>query len=225
MGFGGAACTASTLSGLGGGTAAPSGTQRQSAAAPLPGAPAQGGSVSTARAELAALTVGEPRPGGYQRTQDFGAAWSYDADHNGCRQRDDVLRRDLTQVRLRGRCTVMSGVLLDPYTGSTIHFTRADAEKVQIDHVYPLAAAWAHGARSWTAQRRLQFANDLANLLAASGTANQQKSDSTPAEWQPRAAERCDYAERYVRVATTYRLTVSAADRRALTSMLARCPS
>ena len=226
----GAGCTASTLGdSRGGATGAAPGSAGQSAgqpapaSAPQPGVSVAAASVSTARAQLTTLTIAEPRRGGYQRTKDFGAAWSYDSDHDGCRQRDDVLRRDMTKVKLKGRCTVLSGVLLDPYTGRTINFTRTDAAKVQIDHIYPLAAAWSHGARTWPAKRRLELANDLTNLLAASGTANQQKSDSTPAEWQPRAAERCDYAVRYIRVAATYRLSISSADRQALTSMLARC--
>jgi Protein of unknown function (DUF1524) len=179
---------------------------------------------TAAQRELAQLTVGEPRPGGYQRTRDFGPAWSFDFDHNGCRQRDDVLRRDLTQVRLQGRCTVVAGVLADPYTGRTVVFRKAAADQVQIDHVYPLAAAWAHGAREWQASQRLRLANDPANLLATIGSVNSSKGDGTPAQWQPRSAFRCAYAVRYVDVASRYRLTISAADRRALTGMLATCP-
>jgi hypothetical protein len=183
--------------------------------------PAEGAEASQ---RLAQLPVAAPRPGGYQRTRDFGPAWSLDTDHNGCRQRDDVLRRDLTQVRLQGRCAVLAGVLADPYTGRTIVFRKADAAAVQIDHIYPLAAAWAHGARSWPAQLRLQFANDPANLLATSGSANSSKGDGTPGEWQPRAAFRCAYAVHYVGVATRYRLSISAADRSALAAELATCP-
>jgi Protein of unknown function (DUF1524) len=194
--------------------------------------PAQGGvpvavrpaDAAAASKQLATLTVAEPQPGGYQRTRDFGPAWSYDADHNGCRQRDDVLRRDLSQVQLRNRCTVLAGLLTDPYTGQTVQFRKANADKVQIDHIFPLAAAWAHGARAWPQRQRETFANDLLNLVATSGEANQQKGDDTPAEWQPRAGARCFYAVRYVTVAGRYHLSVSAADKRALSAMLGTCP-
>jgi hypothetical protein len=174
--------------------------------------------------QLSRLPVAEERRGGYQRTRDFGPAWSFDYDHNGCRQRDDVLRRDLTRIATQGRCTVISGVLADPYTGRTITFRKQSAADVQIDHLYPLAAAWAHGARSWPQSRRISFANDPANLVASSGTANQSKGDSTPAEWQPQGGYRCAYAVRYVGVAARYGLSISAADRRALSSMLSACP-
>ena len=189
-----------------------------------PTVPVRPTDADVAHRRLVQLPVAEPRPGGYQRTRDFGPAWSYDFDHNGCRERDDVLRRDLTEVRRRDRCAVVSGVLADPYSGATVRFRREAADEVQIDHVFPLAAAWAHGARSWTAQVRLHFANDPRNLLATTAAANQAKSDSTPAEWQPRAGFRCAYAVRYIDVATHYRLSVSASDRRTLAAMLDRCP-
>jgi hypothetical protein len=90
--------------------------------------------VARAEVQLATLKVAGPRDGGYQRTRNFGPAWSVDVDRNGCGARDDVLRRDLTKVQLRGRCTVVAGVLADPYTGRTVTFTKAHAAEVQIDH-------------------------------------------------------------------------------------------
>jgi hypothetical protein len=179
---------------------------------------------ATARTQLTRLAVADGTAGGYNRTKDFGPAWSFDFDHNGCRSRDDVLARDLTKVRKRDRCAVVSGVLTDPYTGKTIAFDKAHAAAVQIDHVYPLAAAWAHGARTWTQQRRVAFANDPGNLLASSGSANESKGDGTPSEWQPQKGFRCAYALRYITSATRYSLSVSAADKRALTTMLSLCP-
>jgi Protein of unknown function (DUF1524) len=180
--------------------------------------------VATARTQLTRLSVAAGTDGGYNRTKDFGPAWSYDFDHNGCRSRDDVLARDLTRVRKRDRCAVVSGVLADPYTGATIAFDKAHAAAVQIDHVYPLAAAWAHGARGWPQQRRVAFANDPGNLIAASGSANESKGDSTPSEWQPQKGFRCAYAVRYISSATRYSLSITAADKRALTTMLGLCP-
>jgi hypothetical protein len=213
LGAGAAGCAQLDSGGVAGPTA--------SAGPPVAVRPGDG---TAAQRELARLPVADRSPGGYQRTRDFGPAWSLDFDHNGCRQRDDVLRRDLTQVRLQGRCTVVAGVLADPYTGRTVVFRKAAADQVQIDHVYPLAAAWAHGARAWPADERLRFANDPGNLLATTGSANASKGDGTPAEWQPRSAFRCAYAVRYVDAATRYQLSISAADQRALTGMLATCP-
>jgi Protein of unknown function (DUF1524) len=180
--------------------------------------------VAQARRELAGLVVAPPRGGGYQRVADFGAAWVYDTDHNGCRTRDDVLRRDLAGVRTSGRCTVVAGTLNDPYTGVSVRFSRSDAAAVQVDHVYPLGLAWQHGAAGWPQQRRLAFANDSANLLATTAHANESKGDRGPARWLPPSrGYRCAYAVRYVAVATRYGLSVSAADRAALSASVDTC--
>jgi hypothetical protein len=188
-----------------------------------PAATVPAASVARARAELAKLTVAGPRDGGYQRTRDFGPAWSVDVDRNGCGTRDDVLRRDLQKVRLRSRCTVVAGVLADPYTGRTVTFAKSHAAEVQIDHVVPLGAAWARGARDWPRSERERFANDPVNLLATSASANESKGDSGPAEWLPRVAFRCAYAVLWIGVSTRYKLAVTRPDKASLTTLLARC--
>jgi hypothetical protein len=156
----------------------------------------------------------------------FGPAWE-DVDGNGCGQRDDVLHRDLTDVRVRagtGGCVVLSGTLADPYTGTTVRFSKARAEDVQIDHVVPLAAAWAQGASRWSAGQRERFANDLANLIATTAHENESKGDGTADEWVPAAAGyRCAYARVVVTVKQRYGLSVTAAEAAALRRLLATC--
>ena len=198
----------------------PAPTPESTAGAQVP--PAE---VAAAKAQLGRLKVAAARPAGYQRTRDFGPAWSVDVDRNGCGTRDDILRRDLTDVELRGRCTVVAGVLADPYTGRTVTFAKADADAVQIDHVVPLSAAWSLGARDWRQDQRERFANDPLNLLATTASANLGKGDDTPAEWLPRPAYRCAYAVRWVQVSGRYRLVVTPTDRATLTALLAGCPA
>jgi hypothetical protein len=188
-----------------------------------PAAKVPGASVARAKAELAELTVANPRDSGHQRTRDFAPAWSVDVDRNGCGTRDDILRRDLAKVQLRGRCTVAAGVLADPYTGRNVTFTKSHATAVQIDHVVPLGAAWARGARDWPQSERERFANDPVNLLATSAAANESKSDRGPAEWLPRAGFRCAYAVQWIGVSTRYKLAVTPPDKSSLTTLLSRC--
>lgn len=86
--------------------------------------------------------------------------------------RNDVLARDLLDVRLRpGTCLVQSGTLHDPFTGEVLAFERGpqSSEAVQIDHLVALYDAWRTGAQEWTAEVRTLFANDPANLLAVAG--------------------------------------------------------
>ncbi|MFC8501392.1 HNH endonuclease family protein [Pedococcus sp. NPDC057267] len=191
------------------------------------GPPARSG---TALALLGTLVVkGRGPMTGYSRDQ-FGAAWT-DTDRNGCDQRNDVLRRDLRGIRLEAGthgCVVLSGTLLDPYTGRTIAFTRGSGTSaaVQIDHVVPLADAWVKGAVRWDVGTRTAFANDPLNLLAVSGPVNDAKGAGDAATWLPPAkGYRCAYAARQVAVKARYAVTVTAAERDALARVLGTCPA
>jgi uncharacterized protein DUF1524 len=180
------------------------------------------GKEGTARKELAKLKEAVAGSmSGYSRDE-FGTAWK-DVDHNGCDTRDDILARDLTKVKKRDKCTVISGSLDDPYTGKTIVFAKARAIQVQIDHVFPLGLAWRMGASKWTEEKRTELANDRDNLLAVSGRPNEQKSDQGPSDWQPPKAFECTYAEKFIAVADEYHLSVTHADHTELGDMLDTC--
>ncbi|MBF6334074.1 HNH endonuclease [Nocardia transvalensis] len=204
---------------------------------PAPGSP------SRAEVERLLDTVqvvdSRPRPGGYERGCRpeqgcvFGPAWSDDHDgpggHDGCDSRNSVLGRQLSEVRFRPgthECVVIAGTLHDPYTGKRIGFDRAQPRAVQIDHVYPLAAAWDMGAAKWPLPQRMRFANDIDfNLLAVDGQANQDKGDHTPADWLPPAhSYRCFYAGKYLSVAREYALPITRADRDTLSRVARHCP-
>ncbi|MEU4804044.1 HNH endonuclease family protein [Actinosynnema sp. NPDC023587] len=183
---------------------------------------------ATARLRLGELPVADPgRMDGYVRDCDRGAAcvfgqpW-FDVDGDGCDQRSQVLARDLVDAKRKdGRCAVTSGTLYDPYTGETV----TSVSKIQIDHVVPLAEMWRSGAAGWTVDRRTAAANDLRNLIAVQGKANQSKGDKTPDEWMPPSAGySCAYARIYVGVKAELGLTVSPPERTALERTLAPCP-
>lgn len=174
--------------------------------------------------KVAPLAANKPA---YDRTRDFGPAWK-DVDNNGCDTRNDILKRDLTDVKFQGNssCIVVSGVLDDPYTGKTIHFTRGQSTSaaVQIDHLVPLKNAWLTGAQSWTDARRLAFANDPVNLLAADGPANMKKSDSDASKWLPdNEAYRCTYVSKQIDVKAKYGLWVTTAEKQAMKATLQEC--
>ena len=180
--------------------------------------------LATAKSELASLQVKDrASKNGYSRDQ-FGPAWD-DVDGNKCNTRDDILRRDLTNVRFKVRthaCTVISGTLDDPYTGKTIEFKRGKktSSAVQIDHVVALSNAWQTGAQDLTAEQRRQLANDPENLLAADGPANQQKSDADASEWLP---SNTAYVARQVHVKAKYKLWVTADEKKVMERVLNSC--
>ena len=213
--------------------------QVETSAESTPGSVGQGdvpaGTLDPAAAAtaLAGLTVAQKTSlTGYERGCGegegcvFGPAWA-DVDHNGCDQRNDVLRRDLTQVQVRPGthdCVVIAGVLDDPYTGETVRFEKADAANVPIDHVVPLAAAWVQGAAAWPAKKRQALADDLGNLIATTRTENSAKGDSTADEWTPPNKDYgCSYATVVITVKARYDLAVTAAEKQSLEDWLATC--
>ena len=151
------------------------------------------------------------------------------AGHNGCDTRNDILRRDLQAVVIKpgsNGCTVLSGVLHDPYTNTTIHFNRDNGDAVQIDHMVSLSDAWQTGAQNLTRAARTNLANDPLELLAVSGSANEQKGDADAASWlPPNKAFRCPFVARQVAVKVRYHLWVTPAEHDAIARVLATCPS
>ncbi|MFF2505226.1 HNH endonuclease family protein [Streptomyces sp. NPDC058067] len=171
------------------------------------------------------LTVkGRAPKTGYARER-FGSAWA-DTDSNGCDTRDDILKRDLKDVRFRGgNCTVVSGTLAsDPYTGSEIAFVRGRSQ-VDIDHLVALSDAWQKGAQRWDASKRIALANDPLNLLAVDAGPNRSKGEGDTATWlPPRKAYRCTYVAGQVAVKKKYGLWVTAGERDAMKRVLSGCP-
>ncbi len=133
-------------------TVPPATTTVQLLAAPAPVAPVDSpAAATTALTQLGTLEVkGRAPKTGYDRDL-FGQSWSddvtVDGGHNGCDTRNDVLRRDLTAIVTTDRsggCVVSTGALADPYTGTSIAFTRGEdtSAAVQIDHIVALSDAF-----------------------------------------------------------------------------------
>ena len=188
-----------------------------------------GATPGTALAALAGLPVrGRAPQTGYDRDL-YGSGW-VDTDRNGCDTRNDVLARDLTAEQFRPGtrdCVVTSGVLVDPYSGTTLSFLRGQgtSEQVQIDHVVALSNSWQTGAQQWDADTRVAFANDPLNLLAVDGQLNQQKGDGDTATWLPPDRDyRCAYVARQVAVKLVYGLWTTAAEHAAMATVLTGCP-
>lgn len=153
---------------------------------------------------------------GYDRDL-FGSGWG-DPDRNGCDARNDILDRDLdvhTYKPGTHECVVLTGTLLDPFTGQTIEFQRGQgtSNAVQIDHVVALSDSWQKGAQKLSAERRVSFSNDPLNLLAVDGPTNASKGDSDAASWlPPNRGYWCEYTTRQVEVKHKYGLWMTEAE-------------
>jgi hypothetical protein len=192
-------------------------------------APSQAASVASGLSVIEAqVTKGRAAKTGYTRAQ-FGQTWA-DVDRNGCDTRNDILKRDLTGEVFKEKtedCVVLSGTLVDPYSGETINFVRGNVSsmEVQIDHVVALSNAWQTGAFKLTVQQRTAMANDPLNLLAVKGRLNSQKGDGDAATWlPPLKSYRCDYVARQVAVKMKYKLWFTAPEKEAIVRILKSCP-
>ena len=185
------------------------------AGATPPGIP----TAATARTYLAALTV---------------AAWTHTTTYDrelfphwstvsgSCNTRETVLKRDGSGVVVNSACTATSGTWSSPYDGGT---WRA-ASDVDIDHMVPLKNAWISGAWAWTTAKRQSFANDLTNpqLIAVTDNVNQSKGDKSPDAWKPPVTSyHCTYARMWVKVKYVWKLTVTSAEKSAVSTMLNAC--
>jgi hypothetical protein len=152
--------------------------------------------------------------------------------------RDLVLERDMNNVTFNSRGNVKSGILLEPYTGKTIHFQRGTSNKteggsasnrdggIQIDHVVAYAEAYRSGLDKLDFQQRDTYYNDPDVLLASQAEANNVKKDGTIAEWEPsNQAFQCDYASLQIGIKAKYGLMVDQKEHDKLAQILASCPT
>lgn len=209
--------------GLGDEPTAPRTTNPSVVEAVLSGAPKL--TAKSAREQLSMSIVSTPKPmTGYSRAR-F-PHWKNAADNGwsgvdaACDAREAALIRDGVNVETGKGCAITSGTWIDPYTGAPL----ATASDVDIDHVVPIAAAWASGASLWTDAQRQAYANDPEVLLASGASSNRSKGDRSPDLWAPpEPAAQCGYAMRWIDIKTRYVLTFTPAEKSKLGQMLDTC--
>ena len=196
----------------------------------IPPASAAESAPGVALAVLETLPVkGRAPKTGYSRAA-FGQSWA-DVDRNGCDTRNDILKRDMTSIVFKPKtrnCVVLSGTLIDRYSGETIKFVRGNitSMEVQIDHVVALSNSWQTGAFKLSIAQRTALANDPLNLFAVKGRLNLQKSDGDAATWVPPLKSfRCAYVAQQIAVKAKYSLWVVAPEKAAMLAILSQCPT
>ena len=127
---------------------------------------------------------------GYDRDL-FGQAWTDDVTveggHNGCDTRNDLLRRDFSAVVLKpgsNGCVVESGVLADPYTG-TSHRLRPRAGHVEprcrSTTSSPCRTRGRRAPSSWTPSTRDGFRErPAATCRPSTGRSTSRRATATP---------------------------------------------
>lgn len=169
-------------------------------------------------AAVSACPAGADEQERYERKQ-----WPHwiDADGDCQNTRHELLvAMSLGPVRFKGRrpCKVARGLWRDAYTGELV----ANPDKLDVDHLVPLAEAYRSGGSRWTLSERRAFANDLDNLVLTRRALNRKKGDRDPAGWLPPNTElRCAYVRRWVAIKQRWRLAMDAAEERAVAAACA----
>lgn len=146
---------------------------------------------------------------GYDRTR-FLQGWAPNIAPDGsyCSTRELVLNLNFP-TKPASPCPRATGEAPDEYSAQPVRPQGTD-----IDHIFPLAAAWDLGAHAWSQEKRHRFANDWRyNLAVTASDINREKSDATLENWLPPSpAARCPYVARYLGVAARYGLAITTGD-------------
>jgi hypothetical protein len=172
---------------------------------------------------LRKLTVTGESPGGYSR--DEFRLW-VDEDDDGCDTREEVLiAQAVAAPTIRGICDIVAGSWISEYDRLELD----DPSEIHVDHVVPLAEAWASGASAWPPARRERYANGLGvpwALIAVSSATNQAKGAADPTDWlPPRRADLCPYVAAWIGVKFRWSLSVDPAERASLARQVDECPN
>ena len=185
-----------------------------------------------ALAQLEKLTV---RPTGpvfplYSRSR-FGSGWR-DNDGDGQNERAEALilwhRPGRSRVALEFATDrerrVVSGRWRCRFSGDWLR----QASEIDIDHVVPLAEAWASGAHAWSPERRVRYANGFGIrskrrswLLPVTNSLNRSKGAKRPDQWMPPREEyAAHYAGLWIATKAYWGLSVCQAEKEALERIL-----
>lgn len=139
--------------------------------------------------------------------------------------RDKVLAEEslvpVTTVVSGGRCRVVSGLWICPYSGTVL----TDADDVDVDHLVPLAEAYQSGGYLWDAAKREAYANDVSysyHLIAVDDSENQAKSDRDPSGYLPRDEFLAMYLEAWLYIKARWNLSVDPAELAVLRSEIGK---
>ena len=177
---------------------------------------------ASTRDRLAVLSVDDrPSPQGVYRREEW-PHWA-DVDGNGCDARQDALIAwsvVAATVNRSGTCKVVAGSWVSPYDQKASN----NSSDFDVDHLVPLANAFQSGGWAWSTERRRAFANNPSELVVASSSSNRSKGADSPDQWRPTNRDSwCAYADGWVKVKSTWGLTVTTSERDALGQMLDTC--
>ncbi|ANW19135.1 hypothetical protein BB341_13355 [Streptomyces clavuligerus] len=136
---------------------------------------------------------------------------------DGCTTENEVLRTEaVDEPAVSGSCALSGGRWVSYYDNQST----TQLSSLAVDHVVPLADAWASGASAWTAERREAYANDQDSpytLAAVTRRTVQEKAGRDISGWQPaETGPLCRYAGDWVGTKLRWGLSTDKAELEAL---------
>lgn len=178
--------------------------------------------VAQAQATLNSLVVApEGSSSAYDRSAQFGRGFKTGVA-------GAVEHRDVPTATFRNsspQARVTDGHFTDPYTGEDVHVIGGAQADADIDHIVPLKEIWDSGASNWTQEQRVEYANNLDNLIYVGSGVNRSKSDGDAAEFLPSyEPSQCRYVVAQIETKGKYELSVDSAEKSALQQVIdSRC--
>jgi len=190
---------------------------------PVPVVPTTAAPTSqSTRDRLSVLAVDDrPSPQGIYHREEW-PHWA-DIDGNGCDARQDALIAwsiVAPTVNRSGTCKVVIGSWVSPYDSVASN----NPSDFDVDHLVPLENAFRSGGWAWSTERRRAYANNPAVLVVASASSNRSKGADPPDQWRPANSDSwCAYADGWVKIKSSWGLSVTTPERDALGQMLDTC--
>lgn len=166
---------------------------------------------------LAACATG---PRASQQTEAWPMAWQ-DRDGDCQRTRTEVLLRDLEGLVQWGgpmSCEVVGGEW-----HSRGRRVALDIDNVRVVPLVPVDNAIASGAGDWSREKKLDFMNDMENLIILDPVSEKERNGFGPDRWIPLKKYWCEYARRWEQVKSRYGLSMSEEERGAVAHMKTTC--
>lgn len=118
-------------------------------------------------------------------------------------------------------CSISSGKWIDPYSGDTIK----EVDMMDVDHIVSLEQANKMGGADWSAEKKLEYSNDVDSvLLAVSKDSRKEKGSKSPSSYIPKNKKyRCEYGKNYTLVTKNYGLSITKKDKKALSELVSEC--
>lgn len=118
-------------------------------------------------------------------------------------------------------CAIISGKWTDPYTGKEID----KVEDIDVDHIIPLKIINSLGGDSWTAEKRLNYANDIESVLivASKESIKKRNGEDLSKFTLANKSYKCEFAKSYTGIASKYELSITEKTKDELSKWLNTC--